>query len=164
MFGEGVGLLEGEYHIQLKEDAVPVQHAPCRVPVALRDRLRNTLDEMVQQDIVAPVTQPTPWISSVVVVPKKNGTLRVCLDLKDLNKAIEREHYLLPTIEDIAPRLYESKLFSILEYAMVSGKSNWIHLLLSSPPSTHPLGDTAGRGCPLEYAQLQRYSSVACMS
>ena len=58
MFGEGVGLLEGKYHIQLKEDAVPVQHAPRRVLVALRDHLRNTLDEMVQQDIVAPVTQP----------------------------------------------------------------------------------------------------------
>ena len=115
VFGEGVGLLEGEYHIQLKEDAVPVQHAPCRVPVALRDRLRNTLDEMVQQDIVAPVTQPTPWISCVVVVPKKNGMLRICLDPKDLNKAIEREHYPLPTIEDIAPRLYGAKLFSILD-------------------------------------------------
>ena len=115
VFGDGVGLLEGEYHIRLKEDAVPVQHAPRRVPVGLRDRLKNTLDEMVLQDIVAPVTQPTPWISSVVIVPKKNSTIRICLDPKDLNKAIEREHYPLPTIEDIAPRLYGAKLFSILD-------------------------------------------------
>ena len=51
----------------------------------------------------------------MVVVPKKNGTLRICLDPKDLNKAILREHYPLPTIEDIATRLHGAKLFTILD-------------------------------------------------
>ena len=114
VFSEGVGRLEGEYHIRLDPAIDPVQHAPRRVPVALRDRLKKTLDCMVQQGIIVPVTSPTPWISSMVVVPKKNGTLRICLDPKDINKAILREHYPLPMIEDIATRLHGAKLFTIL--------------------------------------------------
>ena len=70
---------------------------------------------MVRQDIIAPATKSTSWISSMVVVPKKNGDVRICLDPKDLNKAIQREHYPLPTIEDVATRLYGAKLFTILD-------------------------------------------------
>ena len=62
-----------------------------------------------------PVTQPTPWINSIEVVPKKDGTLQICLDPKDLNIAIQREHYQLPTIEDIVTRLHGAKVFTILE-------------------------------------------------
>jgi len=115
VFHEGVGKLEGEYHIRLNEDAKPVQHTPRRVPVALRDRLKETLDNLVQQNIITPITKPTPWINSMVVVPKKNGTLRICLDPKDLNHAIQREHYQLPTIDDIATRLHGAKVFTSLD-------------------------------------------------
>ena len=51
----------------------------------------------------------------MVVVPKKDGKLRVCLDPKDLNKAVLREHYQLPTIEDISSRLAGAKIFTILD-------------------------------------------------
>ena len=98
VFSDGVGLLQGHYHIRLNSNAVPVQHAPRQVPVPLRARLKETLDDLVCQEILAPVEQPTSWISSMVVVPQKDGTLRICLNPKDLNKAILREHYLLPTI------------------------------------------------------------------
>ena len=115
VFGEGVGQLDGEYRIRLDETADPVQHAPGRVPVALREQLKQTLDDLEQQEIVAPVTAPTTWVNSMVVVPKKNGKLRNCLDPKDLNCAIKREHYPLPTIEDIATRLHGAKVFTKLD-------------------------------------------------
>ena len=102
VFSEGVGKLEGEYHIRLDMKIEPVQQAPRRVPVALREPLKRTLDILVEQDILAPVTKPKAWISSIVVVPKSNGLLHICLDPKDLNKAILREHYPLPTIEEVA--------------------------------------------------------------
>ena len=85
------------------------------MPVALRDRLKKTLDLLVEQDILAPVTEPTPWISSMVAVPKSDGRLRICLDPKDLNQAIQREHYPLPTIEEIATRLHGAKVFTVLD-------------------------------------------------
>ena len=104
MFSGDVGLLEGQYHIRIDESVMPVQHAPRRVPVPLRDAVQRTLSDLMQQGIVAPVQEQMAWISSIVIVPKKNGTLRLCLDPQDLNRAILREHYPLPTIEDITTR------------------------------------------------------------
>ncbi len=72
-------------------------------------QLKAELEEMEQQGIIVSVTTPTAWVSSMVVVPKKNGKLRICLDPKDLNRAIQREHYPLPTIEDVATRLHGSQ-------------------------------------------------------
>ena len=115
VFSETVGQLEGKYRIKVDSTVNPVQHAPQRVPVALRDRLKSELDKMVEQEIIHPVTTPTSWVSSLVVVAKPNGKLRLCLDPKDLNKAIQREHYPLPTIEDVATRLHGAKLFTRLD-------------------------------------------------
>jgi len=56
VFCQGVGKLEGEYHIRLNKHAIPVQHSPRRVPVALRDRLKDKLDSLVTQGIIMPVT------------------------------------------------------------------------------------------------------------
>ena len=64
---------------------------------------------------LAPVTTPTRWISSIVAVPKKNGRLCICLDPKDLNCAIQRENYQLPTIEDITTCLHGAKVFTIMD-------------------------------------------------
>ena len=87
VFDGGLSVLEGEYHIRLNESATPVQHAPRRGQVALRDKVKETLDELHRSGVIVPVTKPTPWISSMLAVPKKNGTIRICLDPKDLNKA-----------------------------------------------------------------------------
>lgn len=114
VFSEGVGQLEGEYCIRLDNAVNPVQHAPCRVPVALGERLKETLENLEQQGIITPVTTPTSWVSSMVVVPKKSGK-QICLDPKDLNRAIQRDHYPLPTIEDIATRLHGAKVFTVMD-------------------------------------------------
>ena len=115
VFAEDVGQLEGEYHIKVDPSVNPVQHPPRRVPVAVREQLKSELERLTERDIIAPVTAPTPWVSSLVVVPKKNGKLRLCLDPKDLNLAIQREHYPLPTIEDVATRLNGAKVFTKLD-------------------------------------------------
>ena len=51
----------------------------------------------------------------MLAVSKKNGKVRICLDPKDLNKAILQENYPMPTIEDIATRLHGAKVFSVLD-------------------------------------------------
>ena len=70
---------------------------------------------MAKADIIAPVTNPTEWINLMIVVPKKNGTLRLCLDPKELNAVIQQEHYPLFTIEDVATRLHGTKVFRVLD-------------------------------------------------
>ena len=51
----------------------------------------------------------------MVVVAKKDGKPRICLDPKDLNKVIHRKHYPLPTVEDVATRLHRAKVFTVLD-------------------------------------------------
>ena len=130
VFSQEVGMLEGHYHIPLSPDATPIQHSPRRVPAALRERLQGTLEDLVKQQIISPVTEPTPWINSMVVVPKKNGTLRILLDPRDLNRYIQKEHYQLPTIEDIATRLDKAKVFTELDV-----RSGFWHVKLDDPSS-----------------------------
>lgn len=115
VFSEGVGKLAGEYHIRIDSTTDPIQQAPHRVPVALRRKVKEALEDLEQQEVIAPVTSPTAWISSMVTVLKKNGKLHICLDPKDLNRAVQREHYPLPTIEDIATRLHGAKVFTKLD-------------------------------------------------
>ena len=77
------------------------------MPAALQDRVKNTLDEMEKMNVIRRVDEPTKWVNSLVVIEKSNSRkFRICLDPRPLNKAIQREHFQLPTIEDITSRLY----------------------------------------------------------
>ena len=93
----------------------PVAEPPRRVRVHIRDRLRQKLDEMVAKKLISPVTEPTPWVSNLVIVDKPNGDIRICLDPKTLNKAIQREHYPTPTIDEVTTRLSDAKIFSVVD-------------------------------------------------
>ena len=82
-----------EYHIQLKQGVKPVVHAARKIPVSLRDKVKRELEQMEKLNIIRRVDEPTEWASSMVVVPKPNGEVRICLDTRDLNFAVKREHY-----------------------------------------------------------------------
>ncbi|XP_021369719.1 uncharacterized protein LOC110460854 [Mizuhopecten yessoensis] len=112
---EGLGCLKESYKIQIDESVTPVVNAPRNVPEALRGRLKDALSEMERDGIIEKVDQPTDWVSSLVVVEKPSGKLRVCLDPRNLKVAIKREHYQLPTIEDIVSRMSNAKYFSKLD-------------------------------------------------
>ena len=88
-------------------------YVPRRVPVPLKEQLKAKLDSLVAQGIIEPVTTPTPWISNIVV-NKRPGKLRVCIDPRDLNKAICRPKYQMPILDEILPALANAQLFSIL--------------------------------------------------
>ena len=60
------------------------------------------------------VDQPTDWVCSMVTVIKPHKT-RICLDPRNLNEAIKREHFLLPTIEEVTARMANAKVFSVLD-------------------------------------------------
>ena len=61
---------------------------------------------------ITPVEKPTKWVSQMVVVHKTNNKLRICIDPQPLNTALQREHYTLPTLDDILPGLTGAKIFS----------------------------------------------------
>ena len=76
--------------------------------------MKEDLDKLVKEEVITPVTEPTNWVSSLVLVNKPDK-LRICIDPQDLNKALLRPHYPLPTIEEVATRLSKAKVFSVLD-------------------------------------------------
>ncbi|XP_057709985.1 uncharacterized protein K02A2.6-like [Corythoichthys intestinalis] len=112
---QGLGCLPGEHTIRVDKSVPPVIH-PCRkVPFALQKQLKAELDNMESLNVIKEIDEPTEWVSSLVVVDKKNGKLRICLDPRDLNRAIKREHFKLPTREDIMAQFANAKYFSKLD-------------------------------------------------
>ena len=127
---EGEGTLPGILHLEIDETVPPVQLPTRRVPVAVKDKLRAELDRLVGLKILKPVDIPTDWISATVVTMKKSGGIRLCIDPKPLNKALKRNHYPLPTIDDILPDLSQARCFSVLD-----AKNGFWHVRLDEPSS-----------------------------
>ena len=115
VFGEGAGQFSGEYRIKVDESVPPVQHAPHRVAIAFRPKLKEALDDLEAPGIKAAVATHTQWISFLVAVPKKTRKLHICLDPKDLDRKIQREHYQLPAVEDVSARLHGAKVFTLMD-------------------------------------------------
>ena len=118
---EGIGQFPGTYHITLCSDVKPIIHAPRKCPIAMLPLVREKLDEFLEQGIITPVEEPMDWVSSLAYSWKANGKLRVCLDPRDVNKAIKRDHYKTPTIEEITHQLTGSKKFT-----KVNGTSSYL--------------------------------------
>lgn len=71
----GTGKLQGPYYLQIDPDATPVIHPPGKVPLALKTDLKKELDRLESLEILTPVTEPTQWVSSMVIVKKPNCSI-----------------------------------------------------------------------------------------
>ena len=65
--------------------------------------------------MIEKIEEPTEWVNSFVPVTKQNGQLRVCLDPRNLNKSIKREHYKLPTRDEVIAQFTNAKIFTKLD-------------------------------------------------
>ena len=104
--------MKGEYDIKTDPTVPPVQHGRWKVPIKYKEEIEKELAEMVWQRIITKQTEPTPWVSSLTYPKKANGKLRICLDPKDLNKAIIHENHKAPTLKEIAHILMGATRFS----------------------------------------------------
>ena len=109
----GLGKI-GEYHITLQDGCTPVIHPPRRIPHAHKDRLHKAIEANIKSGVLVKVEQPTDWVHNLVIVEKRNSSLRLCLDPRALNDVIKREHYRIPTIQEITSDL-AGKVFSTLD-------------------------------------------------
>ena len=115
----------------------PVVSYPRRVPVGLREPLKEELNTLIQQGTIAKVDRPTDWVNSCVCVTKPNVKLRLCLDPKDLNKAIKRPHHYTPTLNDVLPKLNGAQFFTILD-----ARSGYWNIKLDEESSYHTTFNT----------------------
>lgn len=120
----GIGCFDGKYHIVMNLDVHPVQHQSRREPQPILAALRTKLEELASS-IITPVTEPSNWISSLVVTKKKSGQLRICIDHNDINKGFKHAKYIKSTLEEILPKLVNAKVFSVL-----NAKDGFYHVKL----------------------------------
>ena len=111
-----IGCLPITHQLETNEKVKPVVHATRLDPAALRPKIKAELDRMEQMEVISPVTNPTDWVSSLVTIVKPDK-IRLCIEPKNLNDAVKREHYPVKTIESVLTRLPEAKIFSTLDAA-----------------------------------------------
>ena len=126
----GVGEYQEEYHIELDKTVPPVIQPSRKVPYARLNKLKQTLDSLEHQGIIANVDKPTDWVSNLVIVEKKSGALRLCLDPKARNAAIKHERYTIPTPADVQSQFHGATTFTVLDM-----KDAFWHVRPSEPSS-----------------------------
>ncbi|XP_061506861.1 uncharacterized protein K02A2.6-like [Anopheles gambiae] len=102
-------------HIPIDKTVTPVAQRLRRLPLPMLDKVDSKLNELVAKDIIEKVSEPSSWVSPMVIVVKDCGSIRLCIDMRQVNKAILRETHPLPTIEDIRWRMNGAKYFSRLD-------------------------------------------------
>ena len=90
-------------------------NAARKTPLALKPKIKQELDDMVKQKVIRKISEPTDWVSSLTYVTKKDGSLRVCLDPRHLNRALRRPHHQIPTVEELNHNFAGMKVFSKLD-------------------------------------------------
>ena len=141
---EGIGCFPGDpYKFHLKPDYKPAQHAPRKVPIHLETAFKEEIKSLVKQGILEEVKEHTDWVNSYVIVEKDTGNhhspnhtvkkkLRICLDARDLNEALEREPYHTRFVDEITAKLQGMTVFTIVDFT----KGYWMVVI---PPDSRKL-------------------------
>ena len=103
-----------EIHIDTG-NAVPKKQPVRRVPFAVRQELARQLKKMQDEGVIQPSS--SPWSSAIVLVRKKDGTLRICVDYRHLNSVTKLDTFPLPRIDDLLDQLGSAKYFTTLDLA-----------------------------------------------
>ena len=134
---ESIGHFPGDpYKFNLKPEHKPAQHAPRKVPIHLEATFKEKIKFLVQQGILEEVKEHTDWVNSYVIVEKDTGNhhspnhtvkkkLRICLDPRDLNEALEREPYHTRSVDEITTKLQGMTIFTIVDFK----KGYWMVVL-----------------------------------
>ena len=137
VFEGELGSLEGEQTLTVDPTVPPNTSPSRRVPLALKPKLENELKRLTNLGIIKPVDEPTDWVSNLVIATKEPGDVRLCLDSKHLYRALKREHYPLPVIDDVLPDLSKAKVFT-----KVDARNGYWHVKLNDESSKFTTFDT----------------------
>jgi hypothetical protein len=102
-----------DFSINLMPGAVPVSKTPYRMSTPELKELQMQLEELLKKGYIRPSV--SPWGAPVLFVRKKDGTLRLCIDFRQLNKVTVKNKYPLPRIDDLFDQLKDAKIFSKID-------------------------------------------------
>ena len=115
---QGVGKLNNrQIELLIDKSVKPVAQRQRKIPFHLRAKVDSELNRLQQEDIIekVPDNEETDWISPVVIVPKQDEQIRLCVDMRAANTAIKRVCHPIPTVRDISLDLNGAKYFSKLD-------------------------------------------------
>ena len=102
----GLGTMQGDYTIKLQSNSQPCAiYVAHNVPIPLREKVHMELTRMEKMGVISRINEPTPWCSRMVVFPKSNGSVRICVDLKALNDSVVREIHPIPSVDEVLAQL-----------------------------------------------------------
>ncbi|GKB33507.1 putative reverse transcriptase domain-containing protein [Tanacetum coccineum] len=102
-----------EFQIDLIPGTTPVARAPYRLAPSEMQELSNQLQELADRGFIRPST--SPWGAPVLFVKKKDGSFRMCIDYRELNKLTVKNRYPLPRIDDLFDQLQGSSVYSKID-------------------------------------------------
>ena len=112
-----IGLTHLTEHTINTGDAAPIKQPPRRVPLAFADKEKEAIEELKAKGVIR--ESVSPWASPVVLVSKKNGGVRPCVDYRKVNQLVKPDGFPLPRIQDCLDAVAGSQLFST--YDLTSG-------------------------------------------
>ena len=78
--------------------------------------MRQHVDELVERGVLVRVEEPTAWVTQMAVTRKESdGSLRICIDPQPLNTVLMREHFKIPTLDDVLPSLHNARVLTKLD-------------------------------------------------
>ena len=133
--GHGLGELK-DFQLKLNTDdtVTPVNQTHRRVAFGSREKVAKSLKQLYDEDICeTPKNTPTPWVSRIVVVPKPRDpdSVRICIDMRAANKAIQRVKHPMPTVHELIHDLNGCTVFTKLDL------NQGYHQIELHPDSSH---------------------------
>ena len=102
----GIGQLKNvSVQLHIDTSVKPIAQQPRRIPFHIRQKVEDEIQSLAEKGVIEKVDGPTPWVSPLVVTPKKNGDVRIRVDMRMANRAISRERHPMPTVDDLIHRL-----------------------------------------------------------
>lgn len=103
-----------QHTIELEPDVKPIRQKQRPLNPELEDLMKAKLNKLIKRNIIYP-SKHTSWVSNLVPVRKKNGEIRLCVDSRELNKASLKDHYPLPSMEQILQVVSGFERFSLFD-------------------------------------------------
>ena len=142
--GDDLGCTDVVKHKIDTGDSPPIKQYPRRTPFVQRAKIASMISDREKKGVVRPSI--SPWASPVVLVPKKDGSTRFCVDYRRLNAVTKKDVYPLPRIEDILDTIGRAKYLLPLTCLQDFGRLSWTPMPQLSP---HTVDCLSSLSCPL---------------
>ncbi|KAG1686326.1 E3 ubiquitin-protein ligase RNF31 [Nymphon striatum] len=132
VFNSDLGQLQGILDFHLDLSVSPHVAATRSIPFHMRKKVKQHLDQLEKMGVITKQDEPTDWVSALLITAKRSGDIRVCIDPRPLNRALKREHFELPKLDDVLPELGKARH---LVFSTFDCRNGFWHVKLSEESS-----------------------------